>query len=578
MTGISGERWLRPAALLSAVLLVMAPVLAGAPGPVQFKNVTQSAGIAFSQTNGAFGKKYFPEQYGSGVLVLDVDSDGWQDLLFVNGKSWPERPGRGSHAALYRNLGNGSFADISKGSGLDVELYGVGGAAADYDNDGRVDVFLTALEGGRLFHGDGRGRFRDVTRTAGVSDDGWSTSAMWVDVNRDGWLDLFVARYVQWNPELETWCAQTGRTRSYCSPQLFDATSPKLYLSRRDGTFTDVSERAGVSGRVSKGLGVAMLDYDGNGWMDLFIANDLVPNQLLRNRGDGTFEDVAGRAGVAVSELGVARAGMGTDAADYDGSGWPSLVIGNFSTEMMGLYHNDGKGLFIDEAPRSEVGRRSMRSLTFGCFFFDYDLDGWLDIFAANGHVQDDIRDINGGVMYRQAPHLFRNVGAGRFVDALEQVGPDMSTPVVGRGAASLDFDNDGDLDVVITQTGGPARLFRNDGGNTNHAVRVRTEGIASNRQGVGARVDIMTPGGRKAWALVKTGSSFASQSQTAVTFGLGTEPRAVDVRVTWPNGRTEAVGQVEAGFEVVVTEGKGITARLPFRQNPLPGRGGRRQ
>lgn len=536
--------------------------------PVVFKDITAAAGIAFTQNNGAFGAKYYPEELGSGALFLDFDGDGWQDLLLVNGKNWPGHPGPKTTAALYRNRGNGTFQNVTNGSGLDVELYGVGGAAADFDNDGRTDVFITAYGGGRLFRNVGAGKFVDVTGKAGVGDPGWSTSALWVDYDKDGHLDLFVARYIDWDVKSDIYCTQNGKTKGYCGPTLYKPTSPKLFHNRGNGTFEDVSTKAGLSAVVSKGLGVAMLDYDGDGWVDLFLANDMQPNQLFRNQGNGTFTDVARRAGIAVSEQGAARAGMGTDAADYDGSGFPSVVIGNFSNEMMGLYHNDGKGLFIDEAPRSAVGRESLLSLTFACFFFDYDLDGWLDIFSANGHVFEELPQYSGRVTYRQFPHLFRNLGGKGFEEAITKVGHDLGGAIVGRGAAYADIDLDGDLDLVVTQTGGPARLYRNDGGNANHALRVSLVGGPGNRDGVGARVEILASGGRKDWRMVKTGSSFASQSEIAVTFGLGANQSVKSLTVRWPGGKVSDLGQIPANHSVVLTEGRGQASRAALRRS----------
>lgn len=559
-----GARTRVPSACL-LLALACAGLAVHAAGPVVFKEISAAAGIRFVQNNGAFGGKLFPEELGSGVIFFDYNSDGWQDILLVNAKNWPGRPGPASHARLYRNKHDGTFADVSKGSGLDVELFGVGGAAGDYDNDGRVDVFITAYGGGRLFRNLGDGRFQDVTVPAGVADTGWSTSAMWVDYDNDGKLDLFVARYIDWDVKSDIYCTQNGRTKGYCGPTLYKPNSPRLYHNRGGGAFEDVTDRAGLAAVVSKGLGVAMLDYDGDGRIDLFLANDMQPNQLFRNLGDGTFTDVAYRAGVAVSEQGAARAGMGVDAADYDGSGWPSLVIGNFSNQMMGLYHNVGRGLFIDESPRSVIGRESLLSLTFACFFFDYDLDGALDIFAANGHVFDEIPGYMQRVTYRQFPHLFHNLGQGRFEEAITKVGPDIGGAIVGRGAAYADIDNDGDLDLLVTELAGPARLYRNDGASTSHALKVQVVGTVSNRDGIGARVEITRADGTKAWALVKTGSSYASQSELPVTFGLGAATIVKDLTIKWPSGRMDAVGGMSADQSVTITEGQGVTRRAPF-------------
>ena len=540
-----------------------APAAGGPAAPIVFTDVTAAAGIRFTHNTGAFGEKYLPETLGAGAVWLDADGDGRQDLLLVNSTDWPGR-GDGTPPALYRNDGGGSFTDVTRGSGLDTPIYGIGGAAADYDNDGHADLYLTALGPNRLYKGGGDGTFTDVTDAAGVGDPGFSTSALWFDYDRDGRLDLFVANYVEWTAETDLFCTLDGETKSYCTPESYPGQSATLYRNRGDGTFEDVTAAAGVGAPSAKALGVVMLDSDADGWMDLFVANDTQPNQLFRNRGDGTFEDVAVTAAVAFSETGLARAGMGADAADYDDSGLPGLVIGNFSNEMLALYHNEGNGLFIDEAPRSPLGRATLLTLTFGCFFFDADLDGRLDIFAANGHVADDVGRLQSRVTYAQRPQLFRNAGGGRFEEA-PGAGEGLETPLVGRGAAYADFDGDGDLDVVITANGGAPRLLRNDtaaGG----LLRVRLIGTAANRDGVGARVEV-TAGGRTRWRRVRTGSSYASQSELPVTFGLGGAPRVDAVRVIWPAGRVDEAGPFEAGQGITIEEGAGVVAAHPIQR-----------
>jgi hypothetical protein len=527
------------------------------PAAVVFTDVTQSAGIRFTHVNGAFGKKYLPETMGSGAAFLDFDGDGWPDVLLVNSKGWPGRPGPRATLALYRNQRDGTFQDVTKAAGLDVEMYGMGISAADYDNDGRVDVYITALGGNRLFRNLGGGRFADVTTQAGVGNGGFSTSAAFFDYDKDGKLDLFVCNYVQWSIEKDLYCTLNGKTKSYCTPESYRGQSPALYHNRGDGTFEDFTKRAGLDSPASKALGVTLLDFDGDSWLDLFVANDTQPNKLYRNNGNGTFSDVGMAAGVAFSESGVARAAMGVDAADFDGSGRPSLLIGNFSNEMMALYHNEGTGLFIDEAPTSTIGQASLLSLTFGCFFFDYDLDGLPDIFAANGHVADDIEAVQPKVKYAQPPHLFRNLGGKRFEAVSARSGEAFALPMVARGAAYADFDGDGDLDVLVTSNGGAARLLRNDGGNRNHYLRVRTVGTRSNRDGIGARVTLTTPTGGKLWGLVRTGSSYCSQSELPLTFGLGAGMKAARVEVAWPSGRVDVLTDVAADKTISIEEGK---------------------
>ena len=545
---------------------VLSVALLTAAEPVVFSDATTAAGITFVHTHGGFGKKYLPETMGAGVVFFDMDADGWQDVLLVNGRSLDPAGAKKSRSwpALYRNV-NGVFTDVTRGSGLDTEIYGIGGTSADFDNDGNADIYITALGGNRLLRNLGGGRFSDVTKQAGVADGGFSTGALWFDYDKDGKLDLFVANYVQWTPATDLHCTLDGKSKSYCTPESYKGQSPSLYRNRGDGTFENVTRKAGVFDTSSKGLGVAMLDYDGDGWMDLFVANDTEPNRLYRNRGNGTFEDVAVGAGVAFSQQGVARAGMGVDAADYDGSGRPSVIVGNFSNEMMALYHNEGNGLFIDDAPRLTIGRATLLTLTFGCFFFDYDLDGYPDIFAANGHVSDDIEKVQARVTYAQPPHLFRNVNGKQFEDVRAQVGAAFGRPVVARGAAYADYDNDGDLDVLMNVNNGPARLLRNDGGNRSNVVRVQAVGTASNRDGIGARVDVTAAGGRKSWQIVKTGSSYASQSELTLTFGLGSASTVDAVRVTWPSGRVDTVSSQPANRTLVIEEGKGLTRSTPI-------------
>jgi hypothetical protein len=550
--------------MVRVVLVAAAGILALAIAPavdpsVSFTDVTAASGITFVHNNGAFGKKYLPETIGSGALFLDVDGDGWQDVLLINSTNWRGHPGARSAPALYRNLHDGTFADITRGSGLDLDVYGIGAAAADFDNDGKVDVYVTALGGNRLFRNLGGGKFADVTRKAGVGDGGFSTSALWFDYDNDGKVDLFVAHYVQWSEAKDLVCTLDGKNKSYCTPESYTGQSPSLYRNRGDGTFEDVTKKAGLYDPSSKSLGVAMLDFDGDGLMDLFVANDTEPNRLYRNKGNGTFQDVAVSAGVAFSEAGIARAGMGVDAIDYDGSGRPSLVIGNFSNQMMSLYHNEGHGLFIDDAPRGAVGRASLLTLTFGCFFFDYDLDGLPDIFAANGHVSDDIERVQSRVTYAERPHLFHNLGRKQFEETTAQAGPALQRAMVARGAAYGDYDNDGDLDVLVSVNHGAARLFRNDGGNRNHMLRIQTIGTASNRDGIGARLEVSVHGGPRLWQIVKTGSSFASQSEMPVTFGLGRATAVDSIRVTWPSGRVDTVAGVQGDQAITIKEGAGV-------------------
>jgi hypothetical protein len=549
-------------------LVIVAALMAQAPTAprVTFTDVTMAAGIHFEHSSGAFGQKYLPETMGSGAAFFDADGDGRQDLFLVNSSKWPGRPGPPSYSGFYRNRGDGTFADQTRAAGLQIELYGMGAASADFDNDGRVDLYVTALGRNHLFRNTGVGRFVDVTDQARVADPGFSTSAAWFDYDRDGFIDLFVAHYVEWSIDKDLFCTLDGTRKSYCTPESYHGQSSTLFHNTGRGTFENVTRAAGVYDPNAKALGVALLDYDSDGWIDLFVANDRQPNRLYRNARNGTFTDVGLTAGVAFDETGTARAGMGVDVADYDGSGRDSIAIGNFSNEMMSLYGTDGHGLFIDRAPATAIGRRSLLKLTFGLFFFDYDLDGRPDLFAANGHVADDIASVQRNVTYAQAPDLYWNAGMRRFEDAGRVAGPDVQRPMVARGAAYADYDEDGDLDVLVTANNGPARLLRNEGGNRNNWLRVSAIGGPANRDAVGSRIQVFIDGKPGPSAMVKTGSSYASQSELPLTFGLGRATKVSAVKVTWPDGRVETLPSLDANQAVTIQQGRGVirAARAP--------------
>ena len=543
------------------------PTVPRPSGPIEFTDVTNQAGIHFKHNSGAFGKKYLPETLGNGGAFLDYDNDGWQDIVLVNSSDWPEHKTAKSLLALYHNNQDGTFTDVTRQAGLAVEMYGIGLAVADYDNDGNQDLYITCVGPNRLFRNLGNGKFADVTARAGVGDPGFSTSAAWFDYDNDGSLDLFVANYVEWSVETDQLCSLDGKNKSYCTPQSYKGQSSTLYRNKGNGTFANVTPAAKLNDSTSKSLGVVMLDYNGDGWMDLFVANDTEPNKLYKNNGNGTFTDEGVAAGVAFSESGTARAGMGADAGDFDGSGRPGIAVGNFTNESMALYRNDGTGLFTDEAPNSGIGKMSAQSLTFAVFFFDYDLDGWLDVFAANGHVSDDISVVQPNVKYAQPPHLFRNKGKKKFEEVTTKLGRALQRAIVGRGAAYGDFDNDGDLDLLITSNNGPARLLRNDNANQNDLVRIKTVGARSNRDGIGAKLTLKTSKGVKLFGMVKTGSSYLSQSELPVTFGLGPpeEGRTLSLEIQWPSGQKDVINDVKPNNAVTIQEGKGLVQATPI-------------
>jgi enediyne biosynthesis protein E4 len=534
---------------------------------IRLEDVTRAAGIDFHHNSGAFGKKYLPETLGSGCAFFDYDNDGWPDILLLDGMDWPGHERQHSTLKLYRNNRNGTFTDATRAAGLDLEMYGIGVAVADYDNDGHTDLFITCYGQCRLFHNNGNGTFTETTKVAGLLGySGLSTSAMWFDYDRDGFLDLLVGNYVKWSPEADIYCSLDGHSKSYCTPEAYPGSTCWLFRNRGDGTFEDVTGKAGLNDPTSKSLGVTLIDYDQDGWPDVFIANDTQPNKLYRNNHNGTFTESAVQAGVAFSEDGLARAGMGADAADYDNSGLPSLVVTNFSNQMLGLYRNEGHGFFIDEAPQSSVGSSSRLTLGFGCFFFDVDMDGLLDLFVANGHIDEAITRVESSIRYAEPPHLFHNEGQGRFREITSTVGESFAAPKVARGAAFGDFDNDGDLDIVLTTNNGPAYLYRNDCADSLHrrSIRFQLVGTRSNRDAIGANVRIATAQGRRLLT-VKSGSSYLSESDRRLTFGLGSMDSIDGAAIEWPSGLKQSLGRLEAGRTYVVEEAKGVVRDIRF-------------
>jgi hypothetical protein len=523
----------------------------------RFTDVTKQAGITFVHNAGKAGKKWLPETMGSGGAFVDLNGDGKPDIVLVNSKDWTPK-GRRSLPGLYKNNGNGTFTNVIAGSGLDIEMYGIGIAVGDYDNDGKPDIYITALDGDHLFHNEGNFKFKDVTAASGIKNAAFGTSAAWFDFDRDGKLDLFVANYVDWTQKGDLWCSLDGVSKSYCTPESYKGQASRLYRNLGNGKFEDVTMKAKVFDPTSKSLGVAIVDYNNDGWPDIFVSNDTQPNKLYRNLQNGTFAEEALAAGVAFGEDGVARGAMGVDAADYGGTGRADLLVGNFTNQMLNLYRNEGNGLFVDEAPRSAVGRSSLLSLTFGAFFFDYDLDGWPDIFCANGHIDEEIGRVQPRIKYAEPPLLFHNLGKGKFEDMSTKLGPALTRPIVARGAAYADYDGDGALDILITTNNGPAYLLHNEGNtNGNHWLRVKLQGTKSNRDGIGAVVRLKTPS-HSQWQTVHSGSSYASQSDLALTFGMGKDAQIQSLDIEWPSGLKETVRGAKIDKAILVVEGSG--------------------
>ncbi len=550
----------------SFILYLIASVLTGPAiaQTVQFRDITAQAGIHFVHNNATFGKKWLPETLGAGCAFIDYDNDGYPDILLVNGEDWPGHTKTPSTLKLYHNNHDGTFTDVTRKAGLAVSMFGMGVAVGDYDNDGHDDLFITALGQSHLFHNNGNGTFTDVTKAAGMwGPNELSTSAAWVDYDRDGKLDLVVANYVQWSQQTDIYCTLDGAHKSYCTPESYKGVSARFWHNLGSGKFEDATQKSGLSDPTSKSLGVAILDYNGDGWPDILLANDTQPNKLYLNKQNGTFEEKAVAAGIAFSEDGVARAGMGVDTGDYDRSGRPSLMITNFANQMISLYHNEGNGLFVDEAPRSEVGRNTLVTLGFGCFFFDYDNDGWPDIFVSDGHIENEIERVQKRVSYAEPPHLFRNLGGGKFQEVTAKMGRAFASAKVGRGAAYADIDNDGALDVLVTTNGGRPWLFHNEG-QTNHSLRVKLEGKKSNRDGIGAVVRV-TSGGGKQWQMLRSGSSYLSASELVLTFGLGSSVKADAVEIQWPSGQVEKLSGVAGDQTVTVEEGRGLVGNRAY-------------
>jgi enediyne biosynthesis protein E4 len=530
---------------------------AGPAADVRFVDVTEAAGVRFRHNTGAFGERWLPETIGPGVVLFDADGDRRLDVLFVNSSAFPGKPGAKTPPALYRNLGGLRFEDATAAAGLTFTPYCMGGAAADIDNDGDADLFLACVGRDYLLENQG-GRFTDVSQKAGLATDyAFGIGALFFDADRDGWLDLYVTRYVTWTPAQDVFCSLDGKSKSYCTPSLYPGASPVYYRNRGDGTFEDRTRAAGLYVPEAKTMGAVALDLDQDGATDLAVAGDTYPNLLYHNRGDGTFDEIAAEAGIAYGETGRARGGMGIDAGDYERTGRQGLAITYFANEMVGLYRNLGQKVFMDVAPASEVGRNTLLMLSWASFFFDYDLDGWLDLFIANGHLDEQIENVQAQVKYAQPQQLFRNQGEGRFTDVSASAGGDLAKPLVARGGAYGDLDGDGDLDLVLATNGGPGKIYENRGSGHGAWLRVHLRGTKSNRDGLDATVTV-TAGGARQTAFVRAGSSYISQCQIDPTFGLGTATKADEVTVRWPSGVTQTVKDVAAGQVLELVEPAG--------------------
>lgn len=526
-----------------------------------FTDVTAQAGINFRHNSGAFGGKLLPETLGSGCAFLDYDSDGWLDILLINGMDWPGHKKQRTTMHLYRNNRDGTFTDVTRQAGLDVEMYGMGVAIADYNNDGHPDIFVTCVGQNRLFRNTGKGTFVDITKKSGLGNRlALSTSALWFDYDRNGLLDLFVCNYVKWSPELDISCSIDGKHKAYCTPEAYRGETCWLFRNRGDGTFEDVTASSGIFDTSSKSLGVAMLDTSEDGWPDLLVANDTQPNKLYRNQRNGTFRDIAIESGLAFSADGKARAGMGVDVGDFENSGRPGVAITNFDNEMIGLYRASGDGDYSDIALTAGVGGASRRTLGFGCGFADLNLDGALDLIAANGHIEETVREIRRDIAYAQSPHLFLNNRRGVFQDVAASVGGGFASPKVARGLAYGDFDRDGDVDVLMTTNNGGAFLFRNDQQSGNRSIRFRLVGTRSNRDGIGASIHIYH-GGISQMRTIRSGSSYLSQSEIAAMFGVGAADTVDRAVIRWPSGKTEEYKKLQAGKSYECIETKGITS-----------------
>jgi hypothetical protein len=575
MTRIRVPRVRAPAAFVTAVVLAWASVVTGqrhdphaAAGTVttRFTSIADNAGITFHHVNGASADKHLVETMGSGGLFFDYDSDGWIDVFLVDGGSLADPAvARRARHRLYRNRANGTFEDVTPASAIAHREYGMGACAADYDNDGHVDLYVTNLGPNALYRNTGLRTFTDVTRAAGVGSPLWSASCAFGDVDRDGDLDLFVTNYVNAQAGRSPFCGNARtRTRFYCHPLNFDPLPNTLYRNDGAGRFTDISNASGVGAHRGNGLGVVIADHDADGWPDVFVANDSMPNFLFHNTRDGRFAEIGLRAGVAVATDGRARAGMGTDAADYDGDGRLDLVVTNLDFETHSLYRGLGERLFSYATLESGIGFATLPFVGFGAVFLDFDNDTRLDLAIANGHIMDNAPLFRPGATHAQRNLLFRNTTGRRFTEVGNAAGPGFALEQVSRGLVSGDIDNDGDLDLLVTNNGQAAHLLRNDGPSAGRALVVQVVGTESNRDAIGATLRLMA-GPRTMMREVKAGSSYLGQNDLRLHFGLGDAPLADRLEVRWPTGRFDVIRDVPSNQIVTIREGEGVVHAIPF-------------
>jgi enediyne biosynthesis protein E4 len=533
---------------------------------VRFTNASHESGIDFRHVNGASPDKHLIETIGSGGLFFDYDNDGWLDIFLVDGGSLADPAiARQARHRLFHNRGSGTFDDATAQSGIRHADYGMGACAGDYDNDGWVDLYITNFGPNVLYRNRGNGMFTDVTRAAQVGSALWSTGCAFADLDRDGDLDLFVTNYVAADASHSPFCGNAKlRTRFYCHPLNFEPLPNVVYRNDGRGVFSDVSVQSGIGMPRGNGLGVMVGDFDDDQWPDVFVANDSMPNLLFHRVGDWRYREIALRSGVAVATDGRARAGMGVDAGDYDGDGRLDLVVTNLDLEMHSLYRGLGNGLFAYATPESGIGPATLPFVGFGVVFFDFDNDGQLDLAFANGHIMDNAPQFRTGATYAQRKLLFKNASAHRFVEVGHRSGPGFALEKVGRGLVSGDVDNDGDLDLLVTNNGQTADLLRNDGGSTLNALLVRVVGTQSNRDGIGTQLRL-TAGMQTQIREVRAGSSYLGQNDLRQQFGLGSMARAERLEVRWPSGRTEVIRDIPANLIVTIREGNGIVDTRAF-------------